>query len=106
MTFCLVFIVMDKFCGTIREWRQSGGLQPGLHTASQAVHDPVPSPSVSASRKKQKLNQSVPSQSFGGPSPFHPAVAAQNQPSSSAARRGPISRVKGKKQKSVSHMYF
>lgn len=90
----------DDVIRRIREWRQAGGLQPGLHTTSQAVHDPVPSPSVSASRKKQKLNQSVPSQSFGGPSPFHPAVAAQNQPSSSAARRGPISRVKGKKQKS------
>ncbi|KAM7512296.1 hypothetical protein LguiB_011171 [Lonicera macranthoides] len=95
----------DDVIRRIREWRQAGGLQPGMLGSGQAVvHDPVvPSPSVSASRKKQKINQSsVPSQSFGGPSPpFHPqAAAVSNQPSSSAARRGPVVGPKGKKHKS------
>lgn len=86
----------------VREWRQAGGMQPGMHSAGQAVHDPIPSPTVSASRKKQ--TQSVPAQSFGGPSPsFHlQAVAAPHQPSSSTAKRGPLPGSKGKKKKPVS----
>lgn len=72
-------------------------------TTGQAVHDPIPSPTVSASRKKQKMTSSVPSQSYGGPSPsFHPqAVSASHQPSSSA-KRGPVTGPKSKKQKPVS----
>ncbi|PSS10024.1 Protein EMSY-LIKE like [Actinidia chinensis var. chinensis] len=91
----------DDVIQRIREWRQAGGLQAGMLSTGQAVHDPVPSPTVSASRKKQRLNQSVPSQSFGGPSPpFHlQTVAASTQPSSSAAKRGPIMAAKGKKHK-------
>ncbi|KAL8062139.1 hypothetical protein ABFX02_02G126900 [Erythranthe guttata] len=91
----------DETIRTISEWRQSGGLQSGMRGASQAIHEPVPSPSVSASRKKQKIASSLPSQSFGGPSPsFHPQMMAQaNQPSSSAAKRGPLMGSKGKKHK-------
>ncbi|KAK4488657.1 hypothetical protein RD792_004426 [Penstemon davidsonii] len=93
----------DETIRRISEWRKSGGHQPGLHSAGQAVHDPVPSPSVSASRKKQKIAPTLPSQSYGGPSPsFHPqAMAAANQPSSSAAKRGPMMGSKGKKHKSM-----
>lgn len=88
-----------------REWRQSGGHQPGMLGAGQSVHDPIPSPSVSASRKKQKIAQSLPTQSFAGPSTFHPPpVTAANQPSSSAAKRGSMVGLKGKKHKSVSQM--
>ena len=90
----------------IREWRQIGALQSSLLNTGQAAHDPVPSPTVSASCKKQKMTQSVPSQSFGGPGPsppFHPqAVAPSHQPSSSAAKRGPVIGSKGKKHKPVS----
>ncbi|CAA2955020.1 EMSY-LIKE 3-like isoform X1 [Olea europaea subsp. europaea] len=92
----------DETIRRIREWRQSGGLQPSLHGTGQAVNDPVPSPSVSASRKKRKIAPSLPSQSFGGPSPFHPqAMATANQPSSSSAKRGPVMGTKGKKPKSI-----
>ncbi|WMV50561.1 hypothetical protein MTR67_043946 [Solanum verrucosum] len=92
----------DDVIRRIREWRQSGGHQPGMLGAGQSVHDPTPSPSVSASRKKQKIPQSLPSQSFAGPSPtFHPPpVTAANQPPSSAAKRGPMVGPKGKKHKS------
>ena len=88
----------------IREWRQAGGHQSGMLTTGQAVHDPIPSPTVSASRKKQKMTSSILSQSFAGPSPsFHPQpVSASQQPSSSAAKRGPVTGPKGKKQKPVS----
>lgn len=81
----------DDIIQRIREWRQTGGLQPGMLSSGQAVHDPLPSPTVSASRKKQKITQPVPSQSFGGPS---------NQPSSSGPKRGPVIRAKNKKPKS------
>ncbi|WCJ19010.1 Emsy N Terminus (ENT) domain-containing protein [Euphorbia peplus] len=90
----------DDVIRRIREWREGGGLQSGMHGPGQPVHDPVPSPTVSASRKKQKIASSVPSQSLGGPSPsFHQqAVSASHQPSSSA-KRGPVSGSKSKKQK-------
>ncbi|PIN15589.1 putative protein, contains ENT domain [Handroanthus impetiginosus] len=93
----------DETLRRIREWRQATGFQPVIHGASKGVHDAVPSPSVSASRKKQKIAPSLPSQSFGAPSPtFHPqAMAAANQPSSSAAKRGPMMGAKGKKPKSM-----
>lgn len=86
----------------IREWRQAGGIHSVMLTTNQATNDPLPGPSVLASRKKQKINQSVPSQSFHGPSPFHPTMPTSNQPSFLAARQAPITGTKGKKQKSVS----
>ncbi|KAM7264670.1 hypothetical protein ACFE04_002353 [Oxalis oulophora] len=94
----------DDTIRRIREWRQAGGHQHGIPATAQAIHEPIPpSPTVSASRKKQKIGQPVPSQSFGGPSQsFHPqAVSTSHQPSSSAAKRGgSMSGSKGKKQKS------
>ncbi|KAF5445827.1 hypothetical protein F2P56_031512 [Juglans regia] len=91
----------DDVIRRIREWRQAGGHQSGMLSTGQAVHDPVPSPTVSASRKKQKITHSVPSQSYGGPSPpFHqPAIATSHQPSSSTAKRGSLPGPKAKKQK-------
>lgn len=43
----------------IREWRQTGCYQPARRSTSQPVHDILPSPTVSASRKKQKTSHSV-----------------------------------------------
>lgn len=42
-----------------RDWRQAGGNQAARLSASQPVHSLLPSPTVSASRKKQKTSQSV-----------------------------------------------
>ncbi|XAR60417.1 hypothetical protein NMG60_11033783 [Bertholletia excelsa] len=75
----------------IREWRKASGLQPGMHSGGQSAHDPVPSPTVSASRKKQKSSQSVASLSLGAP---------RKAPSSSALKQGPTSTARGKKPKS------
>ncbi|PPE01045.1 hypothetical protein GOBAR_DD02010 [Gossypium barbadense] len=88
----------DDMIRRIREWRAAGGIQPGMLSTSQPIHDPVPSPSVSGSRKKQKTSQSVGSLSMVAPSPaLHPSM----QPSSSALRRGPPpSGAKSKKSKS------
>lgn len=91
----------DDVIHKIRDWRQSGGPQQGMHNGGQPIHDPVPSPSVSASRRNQKLVPSIPSQSFGGPSFHSQPQAPANHPSSSAAKRGPITGPKGKKQKST-----
>lgn len=87
----------DDVIRTIREWRKASGLQPGMLNTAQPVHDPIPSPTVSASRKKQKTSQSVASLTLGAPSPaLHPSM----QPSSSALKRGPPSGARGKKPKS------
>ncbi|KAJ8899208.1 hypothetical protein K2173_012384 [Erythroxylum novogranatense] len=94
---------VDDVIRRIREWRQGGGIQSGMLNIGQAVHDPVPSPTVSASRKKQKISSSIPSQSFGGPAPsFHPqAVSSLHQQSSlvPGVKRRPITGSEGKKQK-------
>lgn len=102
--FCKsAFLVVNILGDTVREWRRSGGLQQNIHGANQAVHDAVLSPTISASRKKQKVAPPA-SVSFGAPSPsFHPQeMTTTNQPSSSAAKRGHIAGAKGKKHKSVS----
>ncbi|XP_065625225.1 protein EMSY-LIKE 3 isoform X3 [Quercus suber] len=49
----------DDIIRKIREWRQSGGQQPARLNTSHLGHDLVPSPTVSASRKKQKTSQLV-----------------------------------------------
>ncbi|KAF8395905.1 hypothetical protein HHK36_019860 [Tetracentron sinense] len=92
----------DDIIRRIREWRQAGGLQAGMLSTAQPVHDPLPSPTVSASRKKQKTSQSVASLSLGAPSPgLHPqTVAASMQPSPSTAKRGAAVGARGKKPKS------
>ncbi|KAL8228037.1 hypothetical protein R6Q57_015621 [Mikania cordata] len=91
----LLKVNSDDVIQRIREWRQSSGLQPGMVNTGQAVHDPLPSPSVSGNRKKQKMNPSSHSQSFGGP-PQHVPL-----PTSSSARRAPVTGSKGKNKKSM-----
>lgn len=91
----------DDIIHRIREWRKAGGLQSGLHSTSQPGHDAIPSPTVSASRKKQKTSQSVPSLTLGAPSPalHQQTLAASVQPSPSVAKRGAAVGAKGKKPK-------
>lgn len=100
----VVLLIKTLLDNDIREWRQAGGHQPGVLSTGQALHDSNPSPTVSASRKKQKITPAVASRSFGGPSPpFHPqTVTAPHQPSTSSAKRGPVPGSKGKKHKPVS----
>ncbi|PIA48584.1 hypothetical protein AQUCO_01400873v1 [Aquilegia coerulea] len=82
----------------IREWRQSGGLRPGLQSTSQPFHDSLSSPTFSASRKKQKTSHSVPSLSLRAPSSvLHPQTVV---PSISAAKRGSLPVARGRKPKS------
>ncbi|XWS52450.1 hypothetical protein CRYUN_Cryun11dG0071400 [Craigia yunnanensis] len=93
----LLRVNTDDIIRRIREWRTASGLQPGMLSTSQPIHDPVPSPTKSGSHKKQKTSKSVASLSMGAPSPaLHPSM----QPSSSALRRGPPPRAKSKKSKS------
>ncbi|XP_031738481.1 protein EMSY-LIKE 1 isoform X2 [Cucumis sativus] len=47
----------DDIIREIREWRQAGGHLNARRSSSQPMHDVVPSPTVSASRKKQKTSQ-------------------------------------------------
>uniref|UniRef100_A0A1J3K6K9 ENT domain-containing protein n=1 Tax=Noccaea caerulescens TaxID=107243 RepID=A0A1J3K6K9_NOCCA len=94
---------VDETIRRIREWRQSGGMQPSMRNAAQVVHDPLPSPSVSVSMKKHKPNQPIPSQPFAAPSPsFHPQASDPTHPfASSTAKRGSVLNAKGKKHKQV-----
>ncbi|CAN1263416.1 Protein EMSY-LIKE 3 [Linum perenne] len=78
----------DDMIRRIREWRKTSGPQSGMPNNAQPGHDRAPSPSVSASRKKQKTSQSVASLSIipetgrgqvanrasSGPFPPHPLV--------------------------------
>ncbi|KAJ8760021.1 hypothetical protein K2173_010877 [Erythroxylum novogranatense] len=87
----------DDIIRRIREWRKTNGVQGGMPSSARPAHDPIPSPTVSASRKKQKTPQSVVSLSMGAPPPaLHPSM----QPSTSAPRRVPPSASKNKKPKS------
>ncbi|XP_077215542.1 protein EMSY-LIKE 3-like [Tasmannia lanceolata] len=91
----------DDILRQIREWRKAGGVQSGLLSTSQPVHDAIPSPTVSASRKKQKTVHSMPSLTLGAPSPgLHPQrIPTSMQPSSSVAKRGAAIGARGKKPK-------
>lgn len=89
-----LFIVMID---APREWRTANGLQPGKLNSDQPMADPVPSPTASASRKKQKTSQASLSQ--GAPTP---AIPTTIPPSSSTLRRGPPPGARTTKTKSVS----
>ncbi|KAJ6829428.1 protein EMSY-LIKE 3-like isoform X1 [Iris pallida] len=88
----------DGIIQRIREWRQTGGLQSGMLNSAQPAHDQVPSPSISASRKR-KTSQSIPSLTLGAPTPslHSQPVTAPVEPSSSAVKRGTAAGAKGKK---------
>ncbi|KAL5808411.1 hypothetical protein ACOSQ3_029102 [Xanthoceras sorbifolium] len=49
----------DDIIKRIRDWRNADGDQAARLATSQPVHDILPSPSVSASRKRQKTSQSI-----------------------------------------------
>ncbi|CAL9236906.1 unnamed protein product [Arabidopsis halleri] len=94
----------DDTIRRIREWRQSGGMQPSVRNAAQVVNDTLPSTSVSASIKKHKPNQPIPGQPFASSSPsFHPQADPTHPFASSTAKRGAVPIVKGKKHKPVFH---
>ncbi|KAJ3693166.1 hypothetical protein LUZ60_008646 [Juncus effusus] len=75
----------DDIIRRIREWRQNGGrvgpalVQPGL--------DPVPSPTVSASRKRQKTGGAT-GMAAQSPAAFNPG--SQQPSSSSAPKKGSV----------------
>ncbi|KAJ6743052.1 PROTEIN EMSY-LIKE 2 [Salix viminalis] len=52
----LTLVNRDDTIQRIREWREAGGPQVTRFIASQSVHDVLSSPTVSASRKKQKTS--------------------------------------------------
>ncbi|KAL9233626.1 hypothetical protein vseg_008597 [Gypsophila vaccaria] len=88
----------DDTIRRIREWRKGNGVQSGGLTSSQPVHVSVPSPTVSATRKKQKTGQSAGSLSVGPPpSALHQPM----QPPTSALKRGPPTGGQGKKPKAL-----
>ncbi|CAN4097432.1 unnamed protein product [Withania somnifera] len=71
----------DNLIHRIREWRKTMGNQP--------VHDQLPSPTVSGSRKRPKMSQSV-IMPLGAPleSLHHQTIAASTQPTTPGAKWG------------------
>ncbi|CAN1263412.1 Protein EMSY-LIKE 3 [Linum perenne] len=72
----------DDMIRRIREWRKTSGPQSGMPNNAQPGHDRAPSPSVSASRKKQKTSHipetgrgQVANRASSGPFPPHEAAA-------------------------------
>ncbi|XP_022889120.1 protein EMSY-LIKE 3-like [Olea europaea var. sylvestris] len=77
----------DDLIRRIREWREAGGNRNVAFNVPQHVNDQLPSPTVSASRKKPKTSQS--GNTFGIPSQsLHPQPATTH-PLSSAGKWGP-----------------
>ncbi|KAH9301745.1 hypothetical protein KI387_013328, partial [Taxus chinensis] len=94
----------DDLLRRIREWRQGAANQGGLISIAASAHDPSPSPTVSASRKKQKTAHVLPSLPMPPQSTLHPlSVGALSQPSSSA-KRGASLGAKNKKTKTSQPM--
>ncbi|XP_047328730.1 protein EMSY-LIKE 3-like [Impatiens glandulifera] len=87
----------DDTIGRIREWRKTGGVRSSAQ--QQPVHDPVPSPTVSASHKKQKTSQSVVVASMPLDAPI--PTFRKSMPPSLALKQGPGSTPRGKKSKSI-----
>ncbi|XWS56196.1 hypothetical protein CRYUN_Cryun09bG0065600 [Craigia yunnanensis] len=72
----------DDIIRRIRDWRQAGGNQSARLSASHPVHSLLPSPTVSASRKKQKTSlsgQSLPGLSSAKAMHYPSAVSAGNR---------------------------
>ncbi|KAL5976878.1 hypothetical protein ACLOJK_021213 [Asimina triloba] len=91
----------DDIIRRIREWRKGGGVQPGFPSISQPVHEPIPSPTVSGSRKRQKTLQSLPSLSLSAPSPSLNQQTFSTSIQPSAVKRRAVPGAKTKKPKSV-----
>ncbi|XP_018675785.2 protein EMSY-LIKE 3 isoform X1 [Musa acuminata AAA Group] len=91
----------DDIIHRIREWRQEGGGQSNLINNAQSIHDLVPSPSGSASKKRQKTSNSAASLPMGGylPKLHSQPGAASMHPSASTVRKGNVAGAKTKKTK-------
>ncbi|RRT37770.1 hypothetical protein BHE74_00056162, partial [Ensete ventricosum] len=86
----------DDIIHRIREWRQEGGVQSNLINNAQSIHDLVPSPSGSASKKRQKTSNSAASLPMGGYLPMlhsQPGAASMH-PSASTVRKGNVAGAK------------
>ncbi|XP_072995781.1 protein EMSY-LIKE 3-like isoform X1 [Typha latifolia] len=78
----------DDIIRSIREWRQAGGTQTALINNAQTTHDPVPSPTMSASRKRQRTSQSIPPLDVPSLAMHSQPLSASMQPSSSTSKKG------------------
>lgn len=96
--------IFHKF---VREWRQAGGVQSNIINNAQTSHDLIPSPTVSASRKRHKTTNAVASLTMGGSLPLlhsQPAAASLH-PSAATVKQGNTSGARGKKIKQVSSQF-
>lgn len=95
----------DDLIRRIREWREAGGNRNVAPNVPQHVNSQLPSPTVSASRKRQKT--SISGNQFSAPSQsiLSQSVAGCTLPLNSVVKRGP-SGVGGRRPNAVSLSYF
>ncbi|KAL3841208.1 hypothetical protein ACJIZ3_025799 [Penstemon smallii] len=84
----------DDLIRRIREWREAGGNQNLVINVPQHVNNQLHSPTVSASRKRQKTSLS--GNPFGSQS-MHPQSVATTQQLSSAGKWGPTAGIGGRR---------
>ncbi|XP_057845103.2 protein EMSY-LIKE 3 isoform X3 [Cryptomeria japonica] len=91
----------DGMLRQMREWRQSGGNQPGFITNVISSHGPTPSPTVSASQKKQKSAHVMPKMHLQPPLPnlHNSPVPSSSGPLGLTWNEEDSARVRGKKSK-------
>lgn len=87
----------DDLIRRIREWREAGGTRNLASTIPQLVNSQLPSPTISASRKRQKISLS--GNPFGNSS--QSLVAGSTLPLTSSVKRGPTSGIGGRRPNAV-----
>ncbi|KAL0346285.1 UNVERIFIED_CONTAM: protein EMSY-LIKE 3 [Sesamum radiatum] len=91
----------DDLIRRIREWREAGGNRNVAPSVPQHVNNQLPSPTVSASRKRQKTSLSGNPFGSASQSLHPPSVAGTTQTLSSAGKWVPTSGIGGRRPNAV-----
>lgn len=91
----------DDLIRRIREWREAGGNRSVASNVPQHINNQLPSPTVSASRKRQKTSLSGNPFSAHSQSLLSQAVAGSTLPLNSVVKRGPSSGIGGRRPNAV-----
>ncbi|KAL8459837.1 hypothetical protein ACS0TY_031665 [Phlomoides rotata] len=87
----------DDLIRRIREWREAGGTRNVAPSIPQLVNNQLPSPTISASRKRQKISLSGNPFGTTSQSLLPQSVAGSTMPLPSSVKRGPTSGISGRR---------
>lgn len=91
----------DDLIRRIREWREAGGTRNAAPTVPQLVNNQLPSPTISAARKRQKISLSGNPFGTTSQSLLPQSVAGSTLPLPSSMKRGPTSGIGGRRPNAV-----